>query len=289
MSRVAVIVVNYNATEEARRCLETAAADLTAAMGDDWSAIVVDNASTAGDARSLAALPKTHVIANAHNAGFGAAVNQAARSTNAPLLWLLNPDCEVVPGAVAALVDTLARHPDCAIAAPQLLNADGTTQESARGEPDAWTGLFGRHSILTKFFPRARIARQNLRAADLVASQADSAPVDWVMGAAMLVRREPFDLVGGFDERFFLYWEDADLCRRLRSRGFTTRYVPPARVVHTGGASARTRPREATVAFHRNAYLYYAIHVVPSRWHPARWFAWIALRARAWWRTRGST
>ena len=286
MSRVAVIVVNFNAAAEARQCLETAAADLTQAIGDDWSAIVVDNASTTGDTRSLAALPKTHVIANTHNAGFGAAVNQAVRTTDARLLWLLNPDCEVLPGAFAALAGTLDGHADCAIAAPQLLNADGTTQESARGEPDAWTGLFGRHSILTRFFPRARLARQNLRAADLVASQPDSAPVDWVMGAAMLIRRGPFDSVGGFDERFFLYWEDADLCRRLRERGFTTRYVPSARLVHTGGASARTQRREATYAFHRSAYLYYATHVVPSPWHPARWLAWLALPVRAWWRAR---
>jgi GT2 family glycosyltransferase len=106
------------------------------------------------------------------------------------------------------------------------------------------------------------------------------------MGAAMLVRAEPFEAVGGFDERYFLYWEDADLCHRLRDRGWSTRYVPRARVVHSGGASAKTGSREATRAFHRSAYLYYATHVVPSPWNPARWFARVALNARAWWRMR---
>ena len=283
MTEIAVIVVNFNTSAQARRCIETAAADLD---GRSWTAIIVDNASSDGGPAAMQGLPRTTVIANARNAGFGAAVNHAARATDAPLLWLLNPDCEVLPGAFAALTATLDRHPECAIAAPQLLNADGSIQASARGEPGAWTGLFGRNTLLTRFFPSSGVARRNLPAADLVASGAESAPVDWVMGAAMLVRREPFDLVGGFDERYFLYWEDADLCRRLRERGWSTRYVPPAQVIHSGGASAKTRSREATRAFHRSAYLYYATHLVPSPWHPARWFARAALTARAWWRMR---
>jgi GT2 family glycosyltransferase len=118
---------------------------------------------------------------------------------------------------------------------------------------------------------------------------ADSATVDWVMGAAMLIRREAFDAVGGFDERFFLYWEDADLCRRLRNRGWTTRYVPGAVVEHPGGRSSATARVMATREFHRSAYLYYATHVVPSPWHPLRWFARAALTARAWWRIAAQT
>jgi GT2 family glycosyltransferase len=289
MTSVAVIVVNFNSTALARRALESVAADLARGAPDgspiDWMALVVDNASLDRGA-ALAALPRTTVIVNARNLGFGAAVNQAARATSARLLWLLNPDCEVVPGAFGALLATLDRHADCAIAAPRLLNPDGTVQASARGEPGALTGLFGRQTLLTRLFPSSRIARRNLPAADLVASGVESAPVDWVMGAAMLVRRDAFDLVGGFDERYFLYWEDADLCRRLRARGLATRYVPGARIRHEGGASARTDSRESTLAFHHSAYLYYSTHVVPSPWHPARGLARIALSARAWWRSR---
>ena len=110
--------------------------------------------------------------------------------------------------------------------------------------------------------------------------------VDWVMGASMLIRREVFDLLHGFDERFFLYWEDADLCRRMRARGYTVRFVPAARVTHAGAASSRTASRLANRAFHRSAYLYFATHTVPSRWHPLRGFAWVALTARSWWRSR---
>jgi len=283
MSAVTVIVVNFNTGPLARRAVESAAADLTRV---DWDAIVVDNASTSDGVEALDGLPRTRIIANPRNVGFGAAVNAAARKTNAPLLWLLNPDCEVVPGAFRALRETLDAHADCAIAAPRLLNADGSVQASARGEPTAWTGLFGRHSLLTRFFPSSPVARRNLPAEDLVNAGVESAPVDWVMGAAMLVRRAAFDRVGGFDERYFLYWEDADLCRRLRQIGLSTRYVPRAIVRHPGGASANTQSAFATRAFHASAYRYYATHVVPSPWHPARWLARVALPLRAWWRSR---
>lgn len=283
MSAVTLVVVNFNTGSLARRCVEHAAADLTPV---DWNAIVVDNASTRDGLEALDGLPRTHVIANTRNVGFGAAVNAAARETDAPLLWLLNPDCDVTPGAFGALRETLDAHADCAIAAPRLLNADGTVQGSARGDPTAWTGLFGRHSLLTRVFPSSSVARRNLPAQDLVDAGVESATVDWVMGAAMLVRRAAFDRVGGFDQRYFLYWEDADLCRRLRQIGLSTRYVPRAIVRHPGAASANTQSAFATKAFHDSAYRYYATHVVPSPWHPARWLARVALPLRAWWRAR---
>jgi N-acetylglucosaminyl-diphospho-decaprenol L-rhamnosyltransferase len=291
-------VVNYNSGELARRCLESVARDLADV---EWEGIVVDNASADRSGANLQDIPRVRVIANDRNVGFGAAVNQAARGasnpeprpsaigrrpSNAELLLLLNPDCDVQPGAFRALVETLDAHPDCAIAAPRLLNADGSVQASARGEPDALTGLFGRHALLTKFFPASAAARRNLPAQDLVDAGVESADVDWVMAAAMLVRRKAFDEVGGFDDRYFLYWEDADLCRRLRDRGWKTRYVPRAIVRHPGGASAATDSAFATREFHRSAYRYYATHVVTSPWHPARWLAKIALRLRAWWRAR---
>jgi GT2 family glycosyltransferase len=278
-----IVIVNFHSGARSRECLLSAAADLGAAS---WDAIVVDNASGDADLAPLDGLANTRIVRNPTNAGFAVAVNQAARLTAAPLLWLLNPDCHVEPGAFAVLRRTLETHADCAIAAPQLLNPDGSVQASARGEPSALTGLFGRHTLLTRFFPRSFVARRNLPAVDLVAARVESAPVDWVMGAAMLIRRTAFDAVAGFDERYFLYWEDADLCRRLRDTGFSVRYVPAARVHHIGGVSAAEDRGLATRAFHRSAYLYYATHVAPSRWDPSRLVARVALALRAWWRLR---
>jgi N-acetylglucosaminyl-diphospho-decaprenol L-rhamnosyltransferase len=307
-TRVLVAIVNYNTGELTRRCLETVARDLADV---EWEAVVVDNASADGSAAKLTGIPHVRIIANAKNVGFGAAVNQAARlqaarpqapspttdssysptidspsspTTDSPILFLLNPDCELQPGAFRALVETLDAHPDCAIAAPRLLNADGSVQASARGEPNAWTGLFGRHSLLTKVFPSSSATRRNLPARDLVEAGVESAEIDWAMAAAMLVRRQPFDAVDGFDEQYFLYWEDADLCRRLRDRGWKTRYVPRAIVKHAGGASAATDSGFATREFHKSAYLYYATHIVTSPLNPLRWMAKFALSLRAWWR-----
>jgi GT2 family glycosyltransferase len=245
--------------------------------------LVVDNASTDGSERGVDAMAGVRLLRNATNRGFGAAVNQAVTGTDARLLWLLNPDARVVPGAFAQLAATLEQYPQCAVAAPRLLNADGTVQASARGEPSALTGLFGRHGVLTRLFPRSRIARRNLPAADLVKSDIASASVDWAMGASMLIPRDRFNAVGGFDERYFLYWEDADLCRRLRRAGYETRYVPGAQVLHVGAVSSG-RSALATREFHRSAYRYYATHIVPARWHPARPAAWLALTLRSWWR-----
>jgi hypothetical protein len=252
MSAVTVIVVNFNTGPLARRAVESAAADLTHV---DWDAIVVDNASTSDGVEALDGLPRTRIIANTRNLGFGAAVNEAARETNAPLLWLLNPDCEVTPGAFRALRETLDAHADCAIAAPRLLNADGSVQASARGEPTAWTGLFGRHSLLTRFFPASPVARRNLPAEDLVNAGVDSAPVDWVMGAAMLVRRAAFDRVGGFDERLAVDFNDVDYCLRLREAGYRIVFTPFATLYHHESASFGPRTQnEKEIALMRSRW-----------------------------------
>jgi N-acetylglucosaminyl-diphospho-decaprenol L-rhamnosyltransferase len=270
MNDVTAIIVNFNAGDHLRRCLVS--------LPPGTPAIVVDNASRDGSVATIGDLPDVTVIANADNRGFGAAVNQAARTTRAPLLWILNPDCIVTPDALAKLRAVLDAYPDCAIAAPQLLNDDGSIQASARGEPDAWTGLFGRHSLLTKFFPNSAMARKNLRAADLVKTTSESAVIDWVMGAAMLVRHDRFDEVGGFDEGYFLYWEDADLCRRLRNKGLSIRYVPSCAVGHSVGVSSRGVRTLAITAFHQSAYTYYATHV--ARTAAGRGFAWTLLKLR---------
>ena len=131
------------------------------------------------------------------------------------------------------------------------------------------TGLFGRSSLLSRLFPSARLARRNVLGADSRAAVS----VDWVSGSCILVRREAFSEIGGFDERYFLYWEDADLCRRLRNAGWSIRFRPDTRVVHVGARSSRTVKPLAIRAFHRSAYLYYATHVAPSRLSARRWLA----------------
>ncbi len=228
------------------------------------------------------------MLRNASNVGFGRGVNQGIAATSAPLLLIMNPDCRLSPGAIATLRDELLRHDRCAIVGPQILDPDGAVQGSARGDPDMFTGLFGRTTLLRRLFPRLRVARRNV--IDVTAasrpSLCPSMAVDWVSGACMLARREALHAVHGFDERYFLYWEDADLCRRLRPLGWHVRYVPAASAVHQVGHSSKTARAASLRAFHESAYLYYETHVAPGRFNPKRPVARALLALRLWLRLR---
>ena len=280
MTAVAAVLVNYNAGDELRRALQSIADQLEE---NSWEGVVVDNASSDGsDAIANELAPAVRLVRNQSNVGFGRGVNQGIAATTAPLVLVMNPDCALMPGAIAALQHALHAHPSCAIVGPRILDPDGTVQGSARGDPDMLTGLFGRTALLRRMFPGAALSRKNVVTGDTV----DAAVVDWVSGACFLARREALDAVGGFDERYFLYWEDADLCRRLRARRYEIRYVPSATAVHRVGHSSRTAQAASVRAFHASAYRYYATHVAPGALNPKRLVARALLAARCWWMLR---
>lgn len=279
-SPAVIVIVNFNSGQYLARCLAS-----IAEHARDARVIVVDNASTDGSDRAAeTALGDVAIVRNDRNRGFAAAVNQGVRMSRADegLIMLLNPDCQLLAGAADRLREELEIHPDCAIVGPQVLNENGGVQGSVRTDPTLLTGLFGRSSLLTRLFPSSPLARRNLRSDLTDAGTNATAIVDWVSGACMMIRRTAFDSVNGMDERYFLYWEDADLCRRLRGLGFTTRYVPGARVIHRGGVSSRSARSLALRAFHRSAYIYYASHV--RRGVLARAFSCVVLQARCAWK-----
>jgi hypothetical protein len=245
--------------------------------------VVVDNASS--DGSGLAALefaPHVQLVRNADNLGFSRGVNRGLHATRAPLVLVMNPDCRLLPGALTGLRDELEHFDRCALVGPRILDPDGSVQGSARGDPDMLTGLFGRSTLLRRILPGLRVARRNVVSDDAIASGRRSVEVDWLSGACLLARRALLEDVGGFDERYFLYWEDADLCRRLRARGYHVRYVPGVSAVHRVGHSSRTAQAVAIRAFHASAYLYYATHVSPGRFSPKRHLARVLLAAREW-------
>ena len=275
---LAAVIVNYNAGPELATALQSIADD----MGSrGWEAVVVDNASIDGssDLASVFA-PHARVVRNAVNVGFGRGINQGVAASTAPFILIMNPDCRLEHGALATMRAELEGRQRCAIVGPRVLDPDGSEQGSARGDPDMLTGLFGRTGLLRNLLPSSSVSRRN------VVSNGESATVDWVSGACMLVRRAAFDDVSGFDPRYFLYWEDADLCRRLRARGYEIRYVPGATAVHQVGQSSRTARAASIKAFHESAYLYYTIHVAPGPLNPKRAIARVLLAARCWWRLR---
>ena len=279
MPEVTAILVNFNAGGELALALQSIREDCAEIA---WEAIVVDNASTDDSAAVVETIPQATLVRNVTNVGFGRAVNQAVALARSPLLLLINPDCRLTAGAVSKLRSVFDAEPSCAVAGPRILDPDGAVQGSARGDPDMLTGLFGRTGALRVLLPFLPVARRNVVAEDAVRTGASSIVVDWLSGACMLVRREAFLAAGGFDERFFLYWEDADLCRRLRNRGLHIRYVPDATAVHKVGQSSQTARRSSIRAFHASAYLYYATHVAPGALNPRRLLARALLGVRCW-------
>ncbi|HXD19189.1 MAG TPA: glycosyltransferase family 2 protein [Vicinamibacterales bacterium] len=274
----AAVLVNYNAGAELERALRSISDELA---GHPWEGVVVDNASTDGSAAAVEAhAAHVRLIGNSTNAGFARGVNQGVAATRAPYVLIMNPDCRLMAGAIGTLRAVLDAHAQCAIAGPRILNPDGSVQGSARGDPDMLTGLFGRTAMLRRAVPFLPIARRNVVTEEAIRSGQESVGVDWLSGACMLARREALAAVNGFDERFFLYWEDADLCRRLRARGYHVRYVPAATAIHRVGQSSRTARAFAIRAFHESAYLYYATHVAPAPLSPKRAVARAILHTR---------
>ena len=287
MAEIAAILVNYNAGPELRRALQSIADELA---GRRWEAVVLDNASVDGSgAIAEEFAPNVRLLRNVHNVGFGRGINQGMVATTAPVVLIMNPDCRLVAGALPALEDELGMHRECAIVGPRILDPDGSVQGSARGDPDMLTGLFGRTTMLRKVLPWLSVSRRNVVSDEAIRTRQVSVSVDWVSGACMLVRRDAFEKAHGFDERYFLYWEDADLCRRLRAFGYHVRYVPGATVIHRVGHSSRGVRASAIRAFHDSAYLYYSTHVARGALHPKRLVARALLSARCWLHLRTNT
>jgi N-acetylglucosaminyl-diphospho-decaprenol L-rhamnosyltransferase len=273
------VLVNFNSGVHLETCLRS-----ISEHAPSVDIMVIDNASSDGsEAAAASGGPRVTLIRNVVNAGFAGAVNQALAATTGEAVLILNPDCVLFAGALPALESELAQHPECAIAGPAILDKDGSLQGSVRGDPTMLTGLFGRTTLLTRLFPNSNLARRNVRTGD---AEHKSREADWVSGACMLARRAALDTVQGFDQRYFLYWEDADLCRRLRARGYTTRYVPGGRVMHIGGRSSESARGAAIRAFHQSAFTYYATHVARGRL--SRAVAWLLLTGRCRWKLLAS-
>jgi N-acetylglucosaminyl-diphospho-decaprenol L-rhamnosyltransferase len=231
---LSIILVSYRSREPLLACLGALRAD-AAAAGLRLEIVVVDNDSRDGTLEALAAaFPEVRVIANGENVGYARAVNQGLAATAAPFALVLNPDCEIHPGALRALLAHAAAHPRAGIAGPRILNPDGTLEFSARAFPGPLTFLFNRYSLLTRLFPGNRFSRRYLLTDWDHASVRE---VDWISGACMLARRAAVEQVGGMDEAFFMFNEDVDWCRRMKQAGWAVTFEPAAVVVHHIGAS----------------------------------------------------
>ena len=234
--RLSVIIVSYNTQDLLQSCL-----DSLFSRSQDKEAmevIVVDNASSDDSVPMLRErFPQVHVLAQGTNLGFAAANNLAFAQAQGRYIFLLNPDARIEAGALDSCVQYMQRTPDCGLCGGRILNMDGTPAPSARSYPSVLNKGLVLSSLSAKF-PASRICGRP----DMTYLAADRAvDVDWVPGTFSCLRRDMLEEIGFFDERYFMYYEETDLCLRANQSEWKVVFLPEARVWHVGGASSKTR------------------------------------------------
>jgi N-acetylglucosaminyl-diphospho-decaprenol L-rhamnosyltransferase len=249
--RLAHVVVTFEAGDLLLDCVRSLLADTSAGTPE---IVVVDNGSSDGSVAALrAAHPEATVIDPGTNVGYSGAANRGIAATTAAVVAVANADLAVEPGMAAAMLARFDAEPELAALGPALLNPDGSQYPSARAHASNVDAVG--HAVLGRVFPRNRFTRR-YRQLD---EQWDRArDVDWVSGALLFLRRTALDSVGGWDERYFMYMEDVDLCWRLRRLGWRVAYEPSGRATHVGGASTARHPYRMIAAHHRAVYRFAA-------------------------------
>jgi GT2 family glycosyltransferase len=249
VTRLAIVIVSYNARRDLERCLASLREHSPAI---DHDVGVVDNASTDGSADAARAAG-VRLVEMGRNAGFSAANNAGIRATASELVLLLNSDTIVPDGGIDRLVDRLEAT-GTAVAGPRIVDGDGRPEIS-----------FGRMiTPLNELRQRHLMRRYEAGTAAAIAHVERETRrehfVDWVTGACLLVRRPDAEAVGLLDERFFLYTEDVDFCASIRARGGRVLFTPAAEIVHLRGRSRTSNPGAATAAYRRSHLAFYEKH-----------------------------
>ena len=274
---ITVSIVNWNTRDELRECLD----DIFSQVGVSIEVIVVDNASSDGSTEMVRTefADRVTLITNTANLGFGAGHNAAMGYASGRYVLFLNPDCRI-PDAntLAAMTDYLDQNPDIGMMGPKLTNPDGSLQFSARRFPTMLAAVF-RHTIFGKLFPKNRFVRDYMMT-DWAHDQVTD--VDWLSGSVLMVRREVLEQIGVFDERFFMYCEDVDLCKRAHQAGWRVVYNPMAHVVHRIGASSDQNPIPMIKQHHRSMLRYFLKHYSRSPRILLTPLAVVALWLRSW-------
>ncbi len=246
--KFSVITVNYDSWPHTLRLVGS----LRQTGYEDLEIVVVDN-----DRRAVPELPRhERLIRNLENLGFARACNVGIAASGGELVVLINPDALVRRNFFEELENFFERNPAVGVAGPRIVDSEGNLQLSARKELSFISSLLGRTSLLTRLFPKSPLVKRLFPAAD---EPSEPTKVDWVSGACMVLRRRTLEEIGPMDERFFMYFEDADLCRRAREAGWLVYYLPQVQILHHTGASSRSRPR-AIWNLHKSAFLYHRKH-----------------------------
>ncbi len=251
---VRVVICTYNSRTE----VETAVVSCREEGVGDAQITVVDNASRDGTPDLLRRrFPRVRLLEPGRNLGFGAATNLGARGTGGEALLVLNPDAELEPGALSAMLEALAADPGRGAVSPRVLRPDGRLDPACRRSfPTPQVALWRLGGL-----SRLRPGSPRFGAYNLTHLPPDRPlVVDSGTGACLLVRRRLFDEVGGFDEGYFMYGEDLELCWQLQARGAVVWYQPTAVVRHRKGRSSEQVALPMLVHFHRSMWRFYRLH-----------------------------
>jgi N-acetylglucosaminyl-diphospho-decaprenol L-rhamnosyltransferase len=256
--KLSIVIVNWNVRDLLRRCLHSIMYNFQLPTSNfQIEVIVVDSASSDGSVAMIEEeFPQVRLIANSENVGFTVGNNQGIAVSQGRYILLLNPDTEVVGGALATMVEYMDGHPQVGVLGPQLLNPDGSIQSSRRRFPTMSTAFF-ESTILQQWFPHNRVIRHYY-----IADRPDDEvqEVDWVTGACLLARRETIEQVDLLDEGFFMYSEELDWCRRIKAQGWKVIYLPTARVIHYGAQSSEQVKSFQYIQFQRSKIRYFRKH-----------------------------
>lgn len=249
------IIVNYHNSDVLKKCITSI---YSTVQNLKYEIIVVDN--SCGD-RGLEDLksgfPEVKFMENRQNVGFAKANNQAVRIAQGENLLFLNPDIVLTEGSVHKMLSGLKSDRTIAILGPKVLNDDGSLQYSCRRFPTIWAGMFNRYSLLTRLFPSNRFSARYLMT-DFDHNSVKE--VDWVSGCCMMAPREIFCKIGLFDENYFLFNEDVDLCKNAGSRGYKVIYYPFAEVYHSITSSNRKLAPGIIIKRHIGMSYYFRKH-----------------------------
>ena len=246
---ISVVIVSYNSRELLHDCLASM-------EGEPFDqVIVIENASSDGSVEMVARdFPWVILIKSVKNDGYGAAANLAIASCSSKYVLLLNCDTLLQPGALQVLYNYLEQHIHVAIVGPALVKLDGTRQASCFTFPTPLQTLLKETSL------------SKIRLNERSNSSPDSArSVSWVLGAALAIRRTAFESVGGFDQSFFMYYEEVDLCYRLNKSGWQTHFTPAATVTHIGGASTKQQRAAMAIQLYKSLCHFYKKHCSPTQ------------------------
>jgi N-acetylglucosaminyl-diphospho-decaprenol L-rhamnosyltransferase len=253
-----VVIVSFRCRDWLRTCLESLRSYPPRA---GLHVLVVDNGSSDGTVEMVGLeFPEVELIDARRNLGFAAAANLAIRAGSAPYVLVLNPDTQIAAGSLDVLLARMEQRPQVGICSCRLEQPDGRFDHAARRSFPTVLGALGHFTGL------GRRSDAPARLAQYRAPEVESGPVDAVNGAFMLIRRAALGEVGLFDEGYWMYMEDLDLCYRFAQAGWVTWYEPNVTVMHVkGGSSGRHRSARLNVAFHRGMARYYRKHYAPNR------------------------